>query len=68
MITREMTIEEIVQRYPETIPVFKRFGLDCMDCQIAAFEAVEHGAGVHHVDIDDLLARLNAVIRNRAEG
>lgn len=64
MITREMTIEEIVQSYPETIPVFKRFGLDCMDCQIAAIEAVEHGAGVHHVDIDDLLARLNAVARS----
>lgn len=62
MITREMTIEEIVRRYPETIPVFKRFGLDCMDCQIAAYEAVEHGAGVHRVDIEALLARLNAVI------
>lgn len=60
MITREMTIQEVVQRYPETIPVFKRFGLDCMDCQIAAFEAVEHGAGVHHVDVDELLAQLNA--------
>lgn len=68
MITRDMTIEEIVQRYPETIPVFRRFGLDCMDCQIAAFEAVEHGAGVHQVDIDDLLARLNTVIRSRTEG
>lgn len=62
MITRDMTIQEVVQRYPETIPVFRQFGLDCMDCQIAAFEAVEHGAGVHQVDVEELLAKLNAAL------
>ncbi len=62
MITRTMTIEEIIQHHPETIPVFRRFGLDCMDCQIAAFEAVEHGAGVHQVDVEELLAALNQAV------
>ncbi len=61
MITRDMTIEEVIRRYPGTIPVFRRFGLDCMECQIAAFEAVEHGAGVHQVDVAELLAELNRV-------
>lgn len=63
MITRDMTIEEVIRRHPETIPVFKKFGLDCMDCQIAAFEAVEHGAGVHQVDVDLLLEELNKAIK-----
>lgn len=57
-----MTIEEIMRRYPQTIAVFKRFGLDCNECQIAAYEAVEHGAGVHKVNIDELLTELNRVI------
>ena len=63
MITRDMTIEAIIQLHPETIQVFRRFGLDCMDCQIAAFEAVEHGAGVHQVNVEELLGELNKVVR-----
>lgn len=62
MITRDMTIEDVIHRYPETIPVFRRFGLDCMECQIAAFEAVEHGADVHRVDVEQLLEELNRVV------
>lgn len=62
MITRDMTIEDIMRRYPQTVDVFKRFGLDCNECQIAAYEAVEHGAGVHKVNIDELLDELNRAI------
>ncbi len=62
MITKDMTIEQVLRRYPETIAVFKKFGLDCMECQIAEFEAVEHGADVHKVDVETLLEELNEVI------
>ena len=62
MISRDMTIEEIMRRYPQTIAVFKRFGLDCNECQIAAYEAVEHGAGVHKVNVEELLEELNRAI------
>lgn len=62
MITKEMTIEEIIQRYPQMLPVFARFGLDCAGCQISSFEALEHGAGVHHVNVEQLLQELNAIL------
>lgn len=62
MITRDMKIEEICTNYPATIAVFKEYGLDCNECQVAAFEDLEHGAGVHDVNIDDLLKSLNAAI------
>ena len=63
MITREMTISDIITKYPETIEVFRTFGLDCMECQIADYEEVEHGAGVHNVDIVKLLEALNKAIK-----
>lgn len=63
MITKEMTITEILRRYPETLPVLKRHGLDCHDCQVADFEQLEHGATVHRVDLRALLAELNDGIR-----
>jgi len=57
-----MTISEILIRYPQTLAVFRQFGLSCQECQIADFEALEHGAGVHKLDIDLLLRELNKVI------
>ena len=62
MIKREMIIAEIITNYPQTIEVFRSFGLDCMECQIADYEEVEHGAGVHNVDIVKLLKALNEAI------
>ena len=64
MITKEMTINQILTRHPETLPVFQRHGLDCYDCQIAEFEQLEHGATVHKVDIETLLTELNRHIVN----
>ncbi|HSG26976.1 MAG TPA: DUF1858 domain-containing protein [Candidatus Krumholzibacterium sp.] len=62
MIDKSMTIEEVIRRYPQTVPVFREFGLECMECPIAAFEEVEHGASVHQVDIDALMRALNRAI------
>lgn len=62
MITRDMTIAEIVRRYPQTLEVFRKYRLDCFECQIAEFEALEHGAGVHKIDVDELLDELNRAI------
>lgn len=64
MITRDMTIADIIARYPRTISVFRAFGLSCQECQIADFEEVEHGAGVHNIDIELLLAELNKALRD----
>jgi hybrid cluster-associated redox disulfide protein len=62
MITRNMTISEILTRHPQTLAVFREFGLSCQECQIADFEEVEHGAGVHNIDIELLLRELNKAI------
>ena len=67
MISREMKIGDVMTRFPETIDVFERFGLDCRDCQIAEYEEIEHGAAVHHVDIAALIDELNRVIADTNE-
>lgn len=64
MITKEMTINQILRNFPQTLPVFQRYGLDCHDCQIADFEQLEHGASVHNVDIDSLISELNTHLQN----
>ncbi len=62
MITKEMIIADIIRQYPQTLPVFQQFNLDCYECQIADIETLEHGAGVHKVAVNELLDALNRSI------
>jgi hybrid cluster-associated redox disulfide protein len=57
-----MSINEIVRKHPETIPVFEKFGLGCVGCQAALFEDIEEGAKVHGIDVEDLVTHLNSII------
>ena len=62
-ITKDMTIQTVVETYPETIPVFSRHGIACLDCSAAEYDSVEQGALVHDVDTDQLVRELNACLR-----
>lgn len=61
-ITKDMTIQEIVARYPQSVPVFERYGLGCCGCLAAEFENLEAGAVVHRVNLNNLLRDLNALV------
>lgn len=66
-ITKDMFIQEIIHEYPETIHVFKEHNLECMNCQIAEFEDIGHGAKVHHLDPEKLVEELNIIVENKEE-
>lgn len=61
-ITKEMTIGEVVQKYPQTVQVFLRHGLMCFGCAVAKFENVEQGAVAHGIDVEALMKDLNAAV------
>jgi hybrid cluster-associated redox disulfide protein len=61
-VTKSMSIGEVVQKHPETIPVFMQHGLHCLGCAIASFESIEQGAQAHGIDSDALVKGLNDVI------
>lgn len=61
-ITKEMTIAEVVQKYPQTVEVFLRHGLMCFGCAIARFENIEQGAVAHGIDVAALVTDLNAAV------
>ncbi|MDG6225700.1 MAG: DUF1858 domain-containing protein [Candidatus Thermoplasmatota archaeon] len=58
-ITPEMSIMEIVQKYPDTKRVFMFHGLHCLGCAIAQFETLREGAMAHGMDLEPLLKDLN---------
>jgi hybrid cluster-associated redox disulfide protein len=61
-ITKDMTIEEVVQQFPETVQVFSRHGVGCLGCSAAQYDNIERGAAVHGLDTDQLVRELNACV------
>jgi hybrid cluster-associated redox disulfide protein len=59
MINKDMAIEEVMRKYPETRTTFERHGLGCAGCPAALFESIEQGADVHGVEVELLVADLN---------
>lgn len=59
MVTKEMTIADVLKQKPQTAPVFQAIGMHCLGCAIASMETVEEAAQVHGVDLDDLMSKLN---------
>lgn len=60
-ITKDMSIIEIVSKYPETYAIFMKHGLHCVGCAAARFENIEQGAAAHGIDARALLGDLNEV-------
>jgi hybrid cluster-associated redox disulfide protein len=61
-ITKEMTITQVIKRYPKTIFVFMDFGLHCVGCPAAPDETIEEAAQTHRLDLRELLENLNKTI------
>jgi len=61
-ITKNTTLGEIVQKYPEAVPVLFEHGLHCIGCHAAMYETLEQGAIAHGIDVDKLLKKINKII------
>ncbi len=58
-ITRDMTFNEVLMKFPETVKVFRKHGMQCAGCLGAEAETIEAGAVAHGLDPETLLAELN---------
>ena len=63
-ITEEMTIREVIDKYPETAMVFSKYNIGCIGCIAASFEKVKDIAGVHGTDVKALIKDLNEAVQN----
>jgi len=56
--TTELTVDEVMQRWPATIRVFLDFGMNCVGCPIATFHSVDEACSEHEIDLEEFLGRL----------
>ena len=61
-ITKDMSILDVVQKYPDTVDVFVNAGMGCLGCAAAHFENIEQGAMAHGINADELVADLNKAV------
>ncbi|WP_088226912.1 DUF1858 domain-containing protein [Desulfosporosinus sp. FKB] len=64
MITGDMSITEIVEKYPKTADILLSYGMHCFGCMAARFENLEQGALAHGIDVPRLLKDLNEAVKN----
>ena len=60
MITKEMRVNDILALNCDLMEVFANHGRPCLGCPGANMETLEEAADGHGVDLDLLLADLNA--------
>ena len=61
-ISKEMIIGDILNEAPDMAPVLMAAGMHCIGCPSSQMETLEEAAAVHDIEIDLLLARLNAFL------
>ena len=59
MITKDMTIGEIIKKDPTRAEVLMAFGMGCVGCLSAQAETLEEAAEVHGLNLEALLEALN---------
>lgn len=59
MITKDMTIGEVVRSNPQSARILMGFGMGCVGCPSAQAETLEEACQVHGINLDELIAALN---------
>ena len=60
-ITKDMIIGELLSVKPEAAEVLLSMGMHCLGCPSARGETIGQACEVHGVDVDEILARINAL-------
>ncbi len=60
-ITKDMTIGEIIRTNEAVIPILINAGMHCVGCPSAQGETLAEAAMVHGMDVDDLMAKIEAL-------
>ena len=63
VITKDIGIMELVQKYPQAVAVLQQFGMGCIGCAAAHFESVGEGAAAHGIDVDAMMEAINKAIQ-----
>jgi len=63
MISKEMTVGQVLRQYPQTVQIFLGLGMHCLGCPSSTMESIEGAAMTHGRDVDGLVEQLNKALQ-----
>ncbi len=66
-ITKDMTIAEVVENFPDAVAILMGFGFHCAGCPSAKTETIEELAKSKQLNRDELFERLKKAIKSKNE-
>lgn len=60
-ITKDMIIGELLDVKPEAAEILLSMGMHCLGCPSARGETIAQACEVHGVDVDEIIAQINAL-------
>ena len=58
----DLTVEQILAVWPQTLPVFIRFHMLCIGCPITSFHTLRDACLAHDIDIEPIESALCAAV------
>lgn len=59
MITKDLTVGEIIRMKEDAPQILMSFGMGCVGCPSAQAETIEDAVQVHGINLEELLEALN---------
>lgn len=66
-VTKDMIIEDIINMDQNLIPILMQSGMHCVGCPASRGESLAEACFVHGLDPDDVEAKLNEYLEQKAE-
>jgi len=60
-----MTISEILDRWPEIIPIFLNRRMACVGCSLADFMTLEDALEIYHLNMESFIEEIENAIQTR---
>ncbi len=61
-LSPDITVKKLLDRYPQLLQLFMDLGLLCIGCPVEAFHTLADVAREYHLDLNQLLQRIDTVI------
>lgn len=63
-ITKDMTIDQILNQNENIAPILLQAGMHCLGCPSARSETLEQACSVHNLDCEKILSDINKLVNN----
>jgi hybrid cluster-associated redox disulfide protein len=62
-VSASQIVQDIMIRWPQTIPVFLGHRMNCVGCNMAAFEVLEDALDIYCLPVEPFMEQLNQIIK-----